>query len=69
MTDETKHQPRNLSVADLCERFGVSDTTIWRWRKQGTFPEPFILPGGRLRWTGKAIDEWEADLHERNTAA
>jgi predicted DNA-binding transcriptional regulator AlpA len=42
---------RLLSRADLAEAFGVSEWTIWSWRKKGLLPEPIkMTPGSKPKW-------------------
>ncbi len=44
-----------LSMAKVCERFGVHRATIYRWCKRGRFPQPIML-FGTPRWTEDGID-------------
>ena len=43
---------------------GITDTTLWRWRKEGDFPEPVLLnPNARnphVAWLEAEVDEWIA---------
>jgi predicted DNA-binding transcriptional regulator AlpA len=32
-----------LRIADICEQFGISRSTLWRWRRDGILP-----PGKKL---------------------
>ena len=41
--------PGLLSAVDLAQRFHVSVTTIYSWRKRGTLPPPRRL-GRSCRW-------------------
>ncbi len=38
LTPPTNHQPKFLSIADMCDMFGVSRITISTWMKQGRVP-------------------------------
>lgn len=50
---------RVLFISDVCDRVGVSDTTIWRWRRAGLFPEPRSVLGSSVKgWTATTINEW-----------
>jgi predicted DNA-binding transcriptional regulator AlpA len=48
-----------LSIAQVCERLGVSRAAINRWRKNGTFPPARQFSPGCVRWPLSAIIEWE----------
>jgi prophage regulatory protein len=37
-----------------------SRVTLWRWAKQGKFPAPVALGGGRIAWRRSEIDAWIA---------
>jgi predicted DNA-binding transcriptional regulator AlpA len=45
---------------DLVEAKIVTNrATLARWRKDGTFPEPMKLPGGRsIAWRKEDIERW-----------
>jgi len=43
----------------------VSPATIWRWVRQGKFPEPFKLGNSITVWDVKAIDTFIAQRAER----
>lgn len=48
-----------LRINEVCERLGVSDTTLWRWRRAKSFPEPKSIPGSSVKgWTATTINEW-----------
>lgn len=43
-------------VAGIC---GVKVDTIYKWVKDGKFPKPMQLAGGKSRrWTKEDIDKW-----------
>ena len=50
-----------FSDKQLAKKYGVHRTTIWRWVKQGTFPNPVKLSQGCTRWVEKLVQEWEAN--------
>lgn len=65
--DETRKQRNNkpkpvrwFSAADLAERFGVDEKTIWRWQRLGNMPHGIRLSRGCTRWSADVIDEWLA---------
>ena len=50
---------RLLRASHVCDRLNISDTTLWRWRKAGYFPEPKRLPGSSIQgWTEITLNEW-----------
>ena len=60
----TDKQYRNsdmyLRDEDVAKRFGVARSTIWRWVKQGLFPQPYRLGPSTTRWQEKDILAFEA---------
>jgi prophage regulatory protein len=51
-----------LSVDQIALRFGVSKGSIWRWRRNGDFPNPVKLGGTTTRWRLADIEDWEGRL-------
>ena len=49
---------RFLTTADLCNRYGRTRLTIFRWRKLGLIPEGRSLRG-HLYWTEQEIEHAE----------
>ncbi|GHC45640.1 helix-turn-helix transcriptional regulator [Neogemmobacter tilapiae] len=50
-----------LTDMQIAERYSVTRVTIWRWRKvDPTFPQPFNLSPGCVRWRLTDIEKWEA---------
>ena len=48
-----------LRTQDVCDRLNISQTTLWRWRKAGEFPEPSRVQGSSLRgWPESLVDLW-----------
>lgn len=39
-----------IQSATLAALFQTSDTTIWRWTKDGKLPKPHKLGGNTTRW-------------------
>lgn len=50
-----------LTVNNLCDRYGVSISTIHRWTRDGQLPPPTVISGS-LRWHKDAIDNHDAAL-------
>jgi len=50
---------RVLRNKKVCEILDISETTLWRWRKAGYFPEPRGVPHSSIKgWAESTIDEW-----------
>jgi len=48
-----------LRTEQVCQRLGISDTTLWRWRRANCFPEPRSVPGSSIKgWASSTVDEW-----------
>lgn len=47
-----------ININELVNILGVSKTTLWRWRKEGDFPEPIILGKNIIVWKESQIEEW-----------
>lgn len=50
-----------LNDQQTAARYGVTRTTIWRWRKTDpTFPRPISLSPGCVRFKLADLEKWEA---------
>ena len=51
-----------LRVSEIADWLNVSKTTIYKWVKDGNFPEPIILGEGdrsaASRWLKEEVDLW-----------
>lgn len=45
-----------ININELVNILGVSKTTLWRWRKEGDFPEPIILGKNIIVWKESQTD-------------
>lgn len=52
--------PRLLTLKEVCTLAGVSRIAIYRWRRNGLFPQPVILGTRTIRWTEPAITKFLA---------
>lgn len=43
---------------ELAQLLGVSNTTIWRWRKADHLPKPIALSHRIIGWRSVDIDIW-----------
>ena len=59
MTSPSKQM---LRVSEIADWLNVSKTTIYKWVKDGNFPEPIILGEGdrsaASRWLKEEVDLW-----------
>ena len=55
---------RFLSKKEVAAETSLSKATIDRRRREGTFPEPLQLGGGRVAWTERSIEEWKNSMLE-----
>jgi len=53
-------ESESLTQDNLCERYGITRPTLWRWRKAGRLPAAVIV-GRTARWRRSTIEEWEAE--------
>ncbi len=51
-----------LNVAQVADRFGVSNDTIWRWKRDGDFPKAVKVGPSTTRWRLADIEEHERGL-------
>ena len=49
---------RILRLHEVKRRTGLSGTTIWRRRREGSFPSPVDLGNGILGWYEDEIEIW-----------
>ncbi len=57
--------PAFVGAAYVYARYGVGETTIWRWCRDGRFPAPVRTPGGVRRWRVSDLEAWERQLAEQ----
>ncbi|QOR40104.1 AlpA family phage regulatory protein [Billgrantia diversa] len=48
-----------LSVKQLSDRYSAHEATIWRWAREGRFPQPVKLAGNLTRWSLNDVEGWE----------
>lgn len=62
--DPSRVLTKNVDVTiirkhELAKKLGVSESTIYRWTKNGTLPKPLLSPSGRKQgWFTEMIDIW-----------
>ena len=58
MTREFVLHRRAIRVGQLCEKTGLSESSIWRLVRLRQFPRPMKLSPGCTAWFEHEIDEW-----------
>jgi prophage regulatory protein len=57
MENEQKKE-RIIRKSEMLARTGLSDATIWRLERQGTFPKRLRLGGNSCGWLESELDDW-----------
>ena len=62
MTTPKLHKPQKmLRQPQVIERLGgVNPSTLWRWCRDGRFPQPVRLGPNTIAWREADVDEWLA---------
>ena len=69
MPSAPEHLDRLISLRAVCDRCGISRTTVWRLMRAGQFP-PSTAIGARALWSEHEIQHWIADrLDARDLSA
>jgi len=59
---DTLHKKTTLlRKPDVLARVPVSDTTLWRRVRDGSFPAPVRISTNAVAWRSTDIDEWIAN--------
>jgi prophage regulatory protein len=58
MSREFVLRRRTIRVGQLCEKTGLSESSIWRLVRLRQFPQPVKLSPGCTAWFEHEIDEW-----------
>jgi excisionase family DNA binding protein len=61
--------PQLITSKRLCERFGLSRSSIFRMTRDGRLPPARVLGNGQIRWHEDEIREWLNNLPSREYAA
>lgn len=62
--DASRALTKNIDVTiirkhELAKKFGVSESTIYRWTRDGILPKPLLSPSGRKQgWFTEMIEIW-----------
>ena len=50
----------NIPIKEVARRVGVSVSTIVRWVKKDTFPQPYTF-NGRTFFSAIEVDDWQSE--------
>jgi prophage regulatory protein len=59
-TEQKKMTPFIIRKSELLFRLGLSDPTIWRMERKGTFPKRLKLGGNSVGWLLSEVEAWIA---------
>ena len=51
-----------LKAAQVQQRYGISERTLYRWVAAGAFPKPITVGVGMKRWTASDLAEYDRSL-------
>jgi len=51
-----------VSIKEVVKKTGLSRTTIWRKRRDKSFPNPVQISDGRIGFKVSDLDAWSAGL-------
>lgn len=60
-----ENKTRYLRDFEVAERYGISRSSVWRWRKKGKIPEPIKFGEDSTRWSLSELEAWEQILASR----
>ncbi len=55
---QIKENEKLMTKAETCEYINVSDSTLFRLRRDNMFPNPLQLGARTIRWKRKDIDDY-----------
>ena len=58
-------QPQFLRPRQVAARLNLSRSTLWKWGKEGRFPQPFKLGPKAVGYKTADIEEWESSRSEQ----
>lgn len=52
------------TTKEILEMFGITRSTLWRWQKEGRFPKPITIAGGRNLYPESIVADYIESLKE-----
>ncbi len=59
-TPSTEAEPRVLPLREVCQRYALGRSTVYRMMDRGEFPRPVQLGPNRVGWRVEDLEEWLA---------
>lgn len=56
--EHTQIQPMILTRDQVCKLVGLGVLSIWRLRREGSFPRPIRLTGKKIGFYRSEVEEW-----------
>ena len=53
-----------LRLSQVCELYSLSESSIYRRRQKGEFPQPISLGGKAIAWRTIDLERWQKSLQE-----
>jgi predicted DNA-binding transcriptional regulator AlpA len=53
-----------MTVLDIATRYGISQSTVWRWTNSGRFPAPIKLGEKTTRWYVPDVLDYERNIQK-----
>ena len=66
MDERKSDQVQILRVKDVLATLNIGRTSLWRWRRSGSFPAPIQLGARMIGWQRSEVEQWlgERPRHE-----
>ncbi len=63
MTQElAKPERRYYRLNEICQMYGISRPTLWRWQRDGKFPQSVRIGPGTPAISAEDLEAWEESL-------
>jgi len=56
--EQAAKNERILRKKEVLSMLGISDPTLWRWERAGTFPKRLRLGGSACGWLLSEVETW-----------
>ena len=59
---KTTNDPQYLTYKDVCHRYNIGSSTLYRWIEAKKFPAGVFMGNHSRRWSVSALKTWEKRL-------